>query len=456
MGLSRTGGKKGVALFSGLVAVIAIACSSSDVASTQPGPVDSPTPEATAIRAQPPVPGSDTPTPVPSVVSEPVGPSPTPDLTFEATDERRALRFKELEGWETDFDQKLVGLGEFISILNRDGIDPIDVPTFASVSNAPLYMKPREPVIAIEINGDARAYPLAMLMWHEIANDVVGGQPITVTFCPLCNTAISFDRVVDGVELTFGTTGKVRNSDLVMWDRQTQSWWQQITGEAIVGHHAGLGTELEMINSPIIAWESFAEQYPDGLVMERIFDELGFPVKSYDLAPYAGYDSVDASPFAFDGEADGRLPANLRVLAVEMGDSVIAYPFPFLEEAKVLNDRIEDNDVVVFFDNGTLSAFFDTLDAQQTSGSTTMFNREVDGRSLTFEITENGIRDTETGSLWNLLGVAIDGELVGTKLEPVIHANHFWFAWAVFQPDTEIRDSVEALAGSIGGQADVG
>ncbi len=161
-----------------------------------------------------------------------------------------------LEGWETDFSQRLVDLGDFVSILNRDGIDPIDEPAFASVSDPPSYMKPREPVIAVEINGDARAYPLAMLMWHEIVNDVVGGMPVTVTFCPLCNTAITFDRVVDGVELTFGTTGKVRNSDLVMWDRQTQSWWQQITGEALVGHYAGQGTELDVINSPIIAWES--------------------------------------------------------------------------------------------------------------------------------------------------------------------------------------------------------
>ncbi len=460
MALIRIGGKQTLLLASGLVAVIAVACSSSDGTATQPAPANSPTPEATAIRAEPPEPpqpGTATATSdaAPEETATPVTPDATLDLTFEATDERRALRFTELEGWETDFDQKLVGLGEFISILNRDGIDPIDVPTFAPVSNAPSYMKPREPVIAVEINGDARAYPLAILMWHEIANDVVGGQPITVTFCPLCNTAISFDRVVDGVELTFGTTGKVRNSDLVMWDRQTQSWWQQITGEAIVGHYAGLGAELDIINSPIIAWESFAEQYPDGLVMERIFDEIGFPVKSYDLAPYAGYDSVDVSPFAFDGELDGRLPANLRVLTVELGDDVVAYPFTFLEDAKVLNDTIAGTDVAVFFDNGTLSAFFDTLDAQLTSGSTTMFSRELDGRSLTFEVAEDGIRDVETGSLWNLLGTAVDGELEGEKLEPVIHANHFWFAWAVFQPDTEIRGSLEAVTGPIGGFVDV-
>ncbi len=441
-------GARSVFVIAGCLGMTAIACSPDDSRLS---------PTSTALRG-----GSETASPVvsptnknPQAVATTVSPvpepTPTPDLSFAPTDDRRALRFRELEGWETDFSLKKVGLGEFISIINRDGIDPIDDPTFAPVSDAPAYMKPREPVIAVEINGDARAYPLAMLMWHEIANDTVGDQPVTVTFCPLCNTAITFDRVVDGVELTFGTTGKVRNSDLVMWDRQTQSWWQQITGEAIVGLHAGLGTTLEIINSPIIAWETFAAQYPDGLVMERIFDELGFPIKSYDLAPYAGYDSVDASPFAIpDPEIlDGRMPPNLRVLTVEVGDAVVAYPFPFLEEAAVLNDELDGADIAIFFDNGTLSAFFDTLDQQLTSGSTTMFRRELDGRVLNFEIAEGGIRDVETGTLWSLLGKGLEGELSGRELEPVIHQNHFWFAWAVFQPDTEIRDSVEDVAGPV-------
>ena len=436
--------RTGLAFAMSLLAFVAVACTSGNEAN----PTQTAT-KGTQETVSSPVPNiSPTSTPETPVSIEPTS---TPDLTFAANDERRALRFKELEGWETDFSQKKVGLGEFISILNRDGIDPIDDPTFASVSNPPSYMKPREPVIAVEINGDARAYPLAMLMWHEIANDTVGGQPITVTFCPLCNTALTFDRVVDGVELTFGTTGKVRNSDLVMWDRQTQSWWQQITGEAIVGHYAGLGTQLEVINSPIIAWETFADQYPDGLVMERIFDEFGFPAKSYDLAPYAGYDSVDASPFAIPDQdiLDGRMPPNLRVLAVELGDAVVAYPFPFLEEAAVVNDSLGGSDVVILFDNGTLSAFFDTLDQQLTSGSTTMFKRELDGRILTFELTEDGIRDRETGTLWSLLGVGLEGELEGKQLEPVIHQNHFWFAWAVFQPDTEIRASVDDVTGPV-------
>lgn len=366
-------------------------------------------------------------------------PTPTPDLTFAPNDERRALRFRELEGWQTDFTQKTVGLDEFRSVLPRDGIMPIDSPVFSRVGSAPSYMSPREPVIALEIDGDARAYPLAMLMWHEMVNDTVGATPVTVTFCPLCNSAVTFVRIVDGEELTFGTTGKLRNSDLVMWDRQTESWWQQITGEALVGRFAAEEARLEVINAPIVAWEDFASQYPDGLVMERIFDDLGFPVARYDLPPYAGYDSVDASPFAIDGELDDRLPPNVRVLTFELDSLAVAYPFSDLERQHVVNDTVGEKDVVIFFENGALSAFVDELDGRLEVGAATVFSREVDGVSLTFSFSEEGIRDAETGSIWNSLGYAVEGELTGERLSPVVHANHFWFAWAVFKPDTEIR-----------------
>ena len=134
-----------------------------------------------------------------------------------------------------------------MTILGRDQIIPIDIPALLPVANAPDYMQPREPVISIVIEGDARAYPLAMLMWHEIVNDTVGGVPVTVTFCPLCNTSITFERVVDGQELTFGTSGMLRRSDLIMWDRQSQSLWQQITGNAIVGDFVADKTVLKQL-----------------------------------------------------------------------------------------------------------------------------------------------------------------------------------------------------------------
>ena len=199
-------------------------------------------------------------------------------------------------------------------------------------------------------------------------NDTVGGLPVTITFCPLCNAAITFERVVDGQESTFGTSGMLRNSDLVMWDRQTQSWWQQFTGEALVGDFAGTDSVLTFVPSSIIAWDTFAESYPDGLLMERLVNENGAPLRPYDTPPYTGYDNVDNQPFLFSGMVDRRLVATSRVLTIE-GDIPVDYPFSFLAENPVLNDSFGEIDLVAFFDTGTLSAFFTIRAEEQIAGS---------------------------------------------------------------------------------------
>ncbi len=126
-------------------------------------------------------------------------------------------------------------------------------------------LEPQEPVISLDFGGDARAYPLRVMMWHEIVNDMVDGRPVAVTYCPLCNSSLVFDRVVGGRVLDFGTTGKLRHSDLVMYDRQTESWWQQFTGEAIAGEMAG--TELKRIPSRLEAYSSFVERHPNGKIL---------------------------------------------------------------------------------------------------------------------------------------------------------------------------------------------
>jgi hypothetical protein len=123
--------------------------------------------------------------------------------------------------------------------VGRDGIPHLDRPQFETVEEATSMMNYVEPVVTFKINGESRAYPLAILTWHEVVNDVVGGVPVTVTFCPLCNSGLAFERTLEGRVFDFGVSGNLRNSDLVMWDRQTQSWWQQLTGEAIVGELAG-------------------------------------------------------------------------------------------------------------------------------------------------------------------------------------------------------------------------
>ncbi len=393
------------------VAIAVVACGGSERVPLLDEPVE---PTLSLAPARPELTPTVTPLPVPSPTpyrDPPEQLPPEPDLlpaAFGAEERAKLEEFRDPNlgsEWRTDFGRRTLPLTEFVSIIPRDGIPPIDSPEFFSVSESPDYMRAREPVIAVEINGEARAYPLAIMMQHEVANDVVGGVPVVVTFCPLCNTAIAFDRRVAGRELTFGTSGTVRNSDLVMWDRQTETWWQQITGDAVIGELTGY--RLSFIPVPIIAWESFVAQYPDGVAMKR---PGRFP-ESYDVNPYDGYDSVDSSPLYFQGETDGRLPANARVLTIERGDDVVAYPFTYLLEVLVINDRVGDLELAVFFDPETLSGFQNAGSSARVAGSTTVFDRAVAGLTLTFEPADGGFTDLETGSLWRLGGVAVSGPL---------------------------------------------
>ncbi len=345
------------------------------------------------------------------------------------------VRFR-TEHWEkTDFCLHSVDYGEFLSGgPPPDGIPAIDEPDFESVEEARTWLGESWPVMFFEHAGDARAYPLAILMWHEIVNDVVGGKPVSLTFCPLCNATVVFDRTLsDGTVLDFGTSGNLRNSDLVMYDRQTQSWWQQFTGEAVVGTYTG--TTLTMLPSQIIAWSEFAETHPDGLVLSR---NTGH-VRNYGRNPYVGYDDINNNPFLFTGVLDGRLPATARVVAVEIGDVWKAYPFSELENAGVVNDSVNGIEIVIFWKSGTVSALDQaSYDESRDVGSTSIFSRELDGQVLTFEPSGENFKDVETGSTWSIFGTAIEGPKAGTQLEQIVSAEHVWFAWAAFRPDTLI------------------
>ncbi len=341
------------------------------------------------------------------------------------------LRFN-LRYWpDTDFSNRSVDLGEFSSGgPPPDGIPAIDNPVFESVADADTWLGPDWPIMFFENNGVVRAYPLAILIHHEIVNDMVGDLPVTLTFCPLCNSTIAFDRrLADGTVLDFGTTGNLRHSDLVMYDRQTRSWWQQFTGEAIVGELTG--TVLEVLPSQLIGWSEFKERHPEGEVLSR---NTGH-VRNYGRNPYAGYDSIGNNPFLFDGDLDGRLPAVERVVAIEVDGLDVAYPFTLLSELQVLNDTVRGTPLTVFWQTGTASTFGNS---GQDTGSTAVYLRELDGQVLSFQAALDGFRDEQTGSLWNIFGEAVDGPLAGSQLEQVVSGEHFWFAWSVFKPDTII------------------
>ncbi|MCH8848797.1 MAG: DUF3179 domain-containing protein [Chloroflexi bacterium] len=386
-------------------------------------------------------PPTDTPPPAAAAASTPDGPAPPqartkvePDPDFlEALGEAAFSTF----GWDTDFSLHTIDYGEIFSGgVGRDGIPPIDNPMFESVAQVNEWLAPLEPVIALEVDGVAKAYPLQILTRHEIVNDEIGGVPVAITFCPLCNSAIVFDRRLNGVVYDFGVSGNLRNSDLIMWDRQTQSWWQQLTGEGIVGALAG--ERLTFIPAQLVAWKTYAEAYPTSEVLSR---ETGFRI-AYGTNPYVGYDRLDQRPFLFDGEADGRLQPMERVAAVAIGDAGVAFPFRILAEERVVNYRIGGRDIAVFYEPGARSA----LDARVIAsarevGATGVFDPVVDGMKLTFAFADDGggrIVDEETGSTWSILGEAVAGPLEGTKLGRVVHSDHFWFAWAAFHPDTVV------------------
>ncbi|MFQ5875455.1 MAG: DUF3179 domain-containing protein, partial [Dehalococcoidia bacterium] len=280
---------------------------------------------------------------------------------------------------------------------------------------------------------DARAYPIQIVTWHEVVNDVVGGVPVLVTFFPLCNTGIAFDRTVNGQVFEFGTSGLLRFSNLIMYDRTTETWWQQVGGEAIVGELTG--TRLKLLPASIVSWEDFRTSFPNGQVLSR---ETGF-TRDYGRNPYTGYDDIDSAPFLFVGPDDDRLRPVERVVTVSIGDEAAAYPFLELEMVPVVNDTVGGTPLVVFFTKGTLSGLDSSIiAASRDVGAGVVYSRVADGRELTFEADGDLFMDNETGTSWNILGQAVQGPLSGTTLEPVLHANHFWFAWAAFKPDTTI------------------
>ncbi|MFQ5755471.1 MAG: DUF3179 domain-containing protein [Acidiferrobacterales bacterium] len=335
---------------------------------------------------------------------------------------------------KTDFSKTLVDLDEIISGgPPKDGIPAIDKPEFVSTREASDWVNPQEPVIVVSVAADARAYPLQILIWHEIVNDTVGGRLVSVTFCPLCNSSLVFDRRVNDRVLDFGTTGRLRKSDLVMYDRQTESWWQQLTGRAIVGELAG--TRLTQVPASIVAFGDFAKTYPNGKVLSR---RTGYS-RPYGNNPYRGYDRIGDQPFLFTDTVDPRLPAMERVISISVNGKHKLYPFSIFANDPIINDKVNGLPVVVFSRQGTLSVLDqETIARSRAVPSATAYERELNGRVLTFELRDGKILDRETQSQWGLFGNAIDGQLIGQRLKPTESGVHFAFAWLAFNVDSEI------------------
>lgn len=297
-------------------------------------------------------------------------------------------------GFGTDFCRHLVPLSQFQpGGPGKDGIPALDRPRFARASSIG-WLAGREPVIELTVGGETRAYPLQILIWHEIVNDRVGGMPVAITFCPLCDTAIVFDRRVEGRTLSFGTTGNLRNSDLVMYDRQTESWWQQFGGEALVGSYAG--TRLRQLPARIVAWRDFISRYPHALVLSR---DTGFS-RPYGQNPYTGYDNASTPPFFPAARAnDKRLPPKERVVFLQRGADAAVVPFSLLQHRRVVRVTVGGHHLIVRWRGGVASALdSSSIPAGRDVGSAT--------------VTQDG--------------------------KPVVFDEPFWFAVAAFRPHIRI------------------
>jgi hypothetical protein len=317
-----------------------------------------------------------------------------------------------------------------------DGIPPIDEPQFIDVSAADEWISDEEPVVVIDVNGDVRAYPVQVMIWHEIVNDVVGGVPVAVTYCPLCNSAISYVRTIEGQETTFGTSGRLYASALVMYDRATESLWTHFDGRAVVG--VLTGHRLEPVASPLLSWADFKSSHPDGLVLDRSATGVR---RSYGTNPYQGYDNPNSRPFLFIGDVDERSAAMQRVVGVRDDDAARAWSLEAVSDEVVAatNTELGDRPLVILWSAGQASA----LDASQVAsgrdvGSVGVFSPVVDGQTLTFSIEDDSFVDEETGTIWNITGRAVSGELADAQLERVPHLDTFWFAWATYAPGTDL------------------
>jgi hypothetical protein len=324
-----------------------------------------------------------------------------------------------------------------VNVLSPDSIPSIDDPKFVDPSEASGWLADREPVVSLELGEEARAYPAQILTWHEIVNDQVTGRPVTITYCPLCNSAVAFSRVVDGRTLEFGVSGKLYKSALVMYDRQTKSLWLHFEGRAIQGPLTG--TRLELIPVQLLSFGEWRSQYPDGLVLSR---DTGH-TRPYGENPYEYYDTKER-PYQsfFRGPISPKLPPMARVVGVRLGEKAVAYAYDRIAGTAtrgVVHDTVSDQELVVLWSTGTASA----LDQPRISngrdvGASGVFVPIVGGRMLTFEAEDGAFVDRETGSRWTLSGRAVSGPLTGDRLEPVPHLDTFWFAWWGHHPETNV------------------
>jgi hypothetical protein len=301
-----------------------------------------------------------------------------------------------------------------------DGIPSIDNPKFISVQEASKFLEDSELVLGLNINGDIRAYPLQILVWHEIVNDEIGSIPVAVTYCPLCFTNQVFNRTIDDRKevVEFGTSGKLYNSNLVMYDRTSKSLWSQAMAEGIVGKYAG--TKLERVPFDVAYWKEWKQLYPDSKILSR---DTGSN-RPYGVDPYGDYYTNSDVLFPISNR-DDRFGLKEIVVGFENKGQYKAYKLQEIEDNKVINDQVNGKSITLFSSYPFMIRAYDPIAEGQTL-------------EFTYNPKSKNFLDEQTGSEWNFEGKAISGQMKGKQLTRLPFDEGFWFEWVAFHPKTEI------------------
>lgn len=303
-----------------------------------------------------------------------------------------------------------------------DGIPSIDNPKFIQIQKAEEFLEDSDLVVGLNINGDIRAYPLQILVWHEIVNDKVGNTPVAVTYCPLCFTNQVFNRTMnDGQILEFGTSGKLYNSNLVMYDRTTKSLWSQAMAQGIGGTFAGI--KLERIPFDVAYWKEWKQLYPDSKVLST---DTG-STRPYGADPYGDYYTNGEILFPVSN-SDNRVGLKEIVIGLENKGQYKAFKLQEIEDKKVINNQVNGKPIVLFSLHPFMARVYDPV----VNGQTLEFN---------YNIKDKKFVDKQTNSMWNFDGKSISGQMKGKQLTRLSFDEGFWFEWVAFHPKTELYDS---------------
>jgi len=311
-------------------------------------------------------------------------------------------------------------MGELQLAADEDAIPAIfaDDSIFVDASTGDGEWADDEFVVGVEINGDARAYPIRLMSQHELVNDNIGGQPVLISWCPLCFSAIVYDRLLER-EMTFGVSGFLYFDNLVMYDHQTNTLWSQLLGQGIKG--AMRHEQLQAFPSIITTWAEWKQQHPDTRIISAT--QLGEDADAVD--PYNNYYLNGVAGITGQAIEDGRLSPKSLVIGLTANKLVRAYSLESLRELEILNDTLGETPLLFLYN-----------DEAQTA---VVYQRAVAGQELTF-VRENGrLQDTETGSTWDAkTGTAVDGTLLGEQLPRISAPLVYWFAWSTLHQGTEL------------------